>query len=206
MGLTPAQLAANGLTTSRRSGNGGKPSSQAWLNSESKRVAPNWGEHHEGLLLYRLLSVGVGCSGAVEACKPSKYRIPVFWIDKAGLGINDEDYLSGCWLAACICGAACGCTEGRHRARNYFCPVPVKDRKWLPQVSYGGNGEIAWIADNAVRPMRRADGTTGGCTLGGVRMENHVQSSSILALASVTKEKARRPIQGRRANLVGPDT
>ena len=42
---------------------------------------------------------------------------------------------------------------------------------WPLRTEYGftqilrANGQLAWIADNAIRPLRKADGTQGGCKL-----------------------------------------
>jgi hypothetical protein len=45
----------------------------------------------------------------------------------------------------------------------YVAWPPVIENGFLKAMSYGG--KIGWLEQNAVRPLRRADGTTGGCTL-----------------------------------------
>jgi hypothetical protein len=45
----------------------------------------------------------------------------------------------------------------------YIAWPPVVENGFLKAMSYGG--KIGWLEQNAVRPLRRADGTTGGCTL-----------------------------------------
>lgn len=45
----------------------------------------------------------------------------------------------------------------------YIAWPPVADNGFLKTMAYGG--KVGWIDKNAVRPLRRADGTTGGCTL-----------------------------------------
>ena len=45
----------------------------------------------------------------------------------------------------------------------YIAWPPVVENGFLKAMSLGG--KMGWLDENAVRPMRRADGTTGGCTL-----------------------------------------
>ena len=45
----------------------------------------------------------------------------------------------------------------------YIAWPPAVENGFLKAMSYGG--KIGWLEQNAVRPLRRADGTTGGCTL-----------------------------------------
>lgn len=45
----------------------------------------------------------------------------------------------------------------------YIAWPPVVENGFLKAMSLGG--KIGWLEENAVRPLRRADGTTGGCTL-----------------------------------------
>ena len=52
---------------------------------------------------------------------------------------------------------------GRVSGIIYIAWPPVVESGYLKAMSYGG--KIGWLEQNAVRPLRRADGTTGGCTL-----------------------------------------
>jgi hypothetical protein len=45
----------------------------------------------------------------------------------------------------------------------YIAWPPVVENGFLKAMSLGG--KIGWLEEKAVRPLRRADGTTGGCTL-----------------------------------------
>ena len=45
----------------------------------------------------------------------------------------------------------------------YIAWPPVVENGFLKAMAYGG--KIGWLDKNSVRPLRRADGTTGGCTL-----------------------------------------
>jgi hypothetical protein len=45
----------------------------------------------------------------------------------------------------------------------YIAWPPVVENGFLKAMSYGG--KVGWLEQNAVRPLQRADGTTGGCTL-----------------------------------------
>jgi hypothetical protein len=45
----------------------------------------------------------------------------------------------------------------------YIAWPPVVENGFLKAMSYGG--KVGWLEQNAVRPLRRADGTTGGCIL-----------------------------------------
>ena len=45
----------------------------------------------------------------------------------------------------------------------YIAWPPVVENGFLKAMTHGGT--IGWVEQNAVRPLRRADGTTGGCTL-----------------------------------------
>jgi hypothetical protein len=45
----------------------------------------------------------------------------------------------------------------------YIAWPPVVQNGFVKAMSY--DGTIGWLEENAVRPLRRADGTTGGCTL-----------------------------------------
>ena len=52
---------------------------------------------------------------------------------------------------------------GRVSGIIYIAWPPVVENGFLKAMGYGG--KIGWLEQNAVRPLRRADGTTGGCTL-----------------------------------------
>ena len=45
----------------------------------------------------------------------------------------------------------------------YIAWPPVVENGFVKAMTYGG--KLGWLEQNAVRPLRRADGTTGGCTL-----------------------------------------
>ena len=45
----------------------------------------------------------------------------------------------------------------------YIAWPPVIENGFVKAMSY--DGTTGWLEQNAVRPLRRADGTTGGCTL-----------------------------------------
>ena len=45
----------------------------------------------------------------------------------------------------------------------YMAWPPVVENGFLKAMSLGG--QIGWLEEKAVRPLRRADGTTGGCRL-----------------------------------------
>ena len=45
----------------------------------------------------------------------------------------------------------------------YIVWPPVVENGFIKAMSY--DGTTGWLEENAVRPLRRADGTTGGCTL-----------------------------------------
>ena len=45
----------------------------------------------------------------------------------------------------------------------YIASPPVVENGFLKAMTYGG--KIGWLEQNAIRPLRRTDGTTGGCTL-----------------------------------------
>jgi hypothetical protein len=45
----------------------------------------------------------------------------------------------------------------------YIVWPPVVENGFLKAMSLGG--KMGWVDQNTVRPLRRADGTTGGCTL-----------------------------------------
>ena len=45
----------------------------------------------------------------------------------------------------------------------YIAWPPVVQNGFVKAMSY--DGTIGWLEEDAVRPLRRADGTTGGCTL-----------------------------------------
>ena len=45
----------------------------------------------------------------------------------------------------------------------YIAWPPVVQNGFVKAMSY--DGTIGWLEENAVRPLRRADGATGGCTL-----------------------------------------
>jgi hypothetical protein len=52
---------------------------------------------------------------------------------------------------------------GRVAIINYIAWPPVVENGFLKAMTY--TGKIGWVEENAVRRMRRADGTMGGCTL-----------------------------------------
>jgi hypothetical protein len=45
----------------------------------------------------------------------------------------------------------------------YIAWPPVIENGFVKAMAYGG--KLGWLEQNAVAPLRRADGTTGGCTL-----------------------------------------
>ncbi len=45
----------------------------------------------------------------------------------------------------------------------YIAWPPVVENGFVKAMSY--DGTTGWLEQNAIRPLRRADGTTGGCTL-----------------------------------------
>ena len=45
----------------------------------------------------------------------------------------------------------------------YIAWPPVIENGFVKAMAYGG--KLGWLEQNAVTPLRRADGTTGGCTL-----------------------------------------
>jgi hypothetical protein len=45
----------------------------------------------------------------------------------------------------------------------YIAWPPVVENGFLKAITHGG--KIGWVEENTVRSLRRADGTTGGCTL-----------------------------------------
>jgi hypothetical protein len=45
----------------------------------------------------------------------------------------------------------------------YIAWPPIIENGFVKAMAYGG--KLGWLEQNAVTPLRRADGTTGGCTL-----------------------------------------
>ena len=54
-------------------------------------------------------------------------------------------------------------TVGRISTIIYIAWPPVIENGFVKAMSY--DGRIGWLEENGVRLLRRADGTTGGCTL-----------------------------------------
>ena len=87
-------------------------------------------------------------------------------INIPGLHLSQDDFRTGAkfpWILDAPKDDAKG--VARVSGIIYIAWPPVVENGFLKAMTYGGT--IGWLEQNAVRPLRRADGTTGGCTLSG---------------------------------------
>ncbi len=85
-------------------------------------------------------------------------------INIPGLHLSQDDLRTGAkfpWMLDAPKGDAKAVS--RVSGIIYVAWPPVVENGFLKAMNYGG--KIGWLEQNAVRPLRRADGTTGGCTL-----------------------------------------
>ncbi len=99
--------------------------------------------------------------------QPAGERISGFQcvgINIPGLHLSQDDLRTGAkfpWMLDAPRDDAKG--VARVSGIIYIAWPPVVENGFLKAMSYGG--KIGWLEEDAVRPLRRADGTTGGCTL-----------------------------------------
>ena len=123
-----------------------------------------------------LLSVAVGCSGAAGA--PASVNLKDFQcykLDREELKISDEDYRTGVGLPPVFAEPRADARKVGTEPGIVFVRYPLRIENGFAQV-LRRNGQLAWIADNAVRPMRKANGAEGGCTLAWSPDGKYVQS------------------------------
>ena len=130
----------------------------------------------KSLVIMSLLSVFIGCSSAVGA--PASLKLSDFQcykLDREKLGISDEEYRSGVGLPPVFAEPRADARKVGTEPGIVFVRYPLKIENGFAQV-LRRNGAIAWISDDAVRPMRKANGTEGGCTLAWSSDGKYVQS------------------------------
>jgi hypothetical protein len=122
-------------------------------------------------------------------------------INIPGLHLSQDDLRTGAgfpWMLDAPRDDATG--VARVSGIIYIAWPPVVGNGFLKTMSYGG--KIGWLEENAVRPLRRSDGTTGGCTLRR-RADGWTMFHLEPGLASITEQKPAVPLGGRRALLAG---
>ena len=85
-------------------------------------------------------------------------------INIPGLHLSQDDLRSGAGFPWMLDAPRDGAKAvGQISGIIYIAWPPVVENGFLKAMSYGG--KVGWLEQNAVRPLRRADGTTGGCIL-----------------------------------------
>jgi len=119
----------------------------------------------ETRIIVYLLSVAIGCSGSVAA--PANVNLSEFQcykLDRERLRISDEDYRTGVGLPAVFAEPRADARKVGTEPGIVFVRRPLRIENGFAEI-LRRNGQLAWIADDAVRPMRKANGAEGGCTL-----------------------------------------
>ena len=85
-------------------------------------------------------------------------------INIKGLHLSQDDLRTGAKFPWILDAPRDGAKPvSRISAIIYIAWPPAIENGFVKAMSY--DGKIGWLEQNAVRPLRRADGTTGGCTL-----------------------------------------
>jgi hypothetical protein len=85
-------------------------------------------------------------------------------INIQGLHLSEDDLRTGAKFPLILDAPREGAKAVRRISTIiYIAWPPVVENGFVKAMSY--DGTIGWLEQNAVRPLRRADGTTGGCTL-----------------------------------------
>ena len=85
-------------------------------------------------------------------------------INIPGLHLSQDDLRTGAGFPWMLDAPRDGAKAvGQVSGIIYIAWPPVVENGFLKTMAY--DGKIGWLEQNAVRPLRRADGTTGGCTL-----------------------------------------
>jgi hypothetical protein len=85
-------------------------------------------------------------------------------INIKGLHLSEDDLRTGAKFPLILDAPRDGAKAVRRISTIiYIAWPPVVENGFVKAMSY--DGTLGWLEQNAVRPLRRADGTTGGCSL-----------------------------------------
>ena len=155
------------------------------------------------IILSSIVAVARALSEPPEAEGQTYPDFSVINVDINNLGIasSHDEYCTGAGFPWIWMRRGMAQKESAQSLRNYLIAgrplskmVSLKVCFWRQQ----SDG----LSRYAVRPLRRANGTTGGCTLG-VSSDGKYVSISILVLVSVTERKSRRPLEKEKDFLLG---
>ncbi len=112
-----------------------------------------------------MLTVVAGTIGAhAEPAKPPLSGFQCFKVDLEALHISSENAWAGKGFPPVFAIPDGSSKPIGSQLGLAYVTWPLKKQNGYVQI-LRANGQIGWVAENAVRPLRKADGTVGGCTL-----------------------------------------
>lgn len=85
-------------------------------------------------------------------------------LDTQRLHLSPDDVFKGKGLPPVFDAPIVGAKKVGVESEIIYVAWPLRTENGFTQI-LRANGQLAWIADNAIRPLRKADGTQGGCKL-----------------------------------------
>src|SRR5271163_304833 len=149
------------------SANGGPPSSRNL--APQQQIKACWLSNMESVMKAAIFVSGVVALLAFSEAhgEPEGQTISGFQcvgINIPGLHLTADDLRTGAGFPWILDAPRDGAKAvARVSGIIYIASPPVVENGFLKAMTYGG--KIGWLEQNAIRPLRRADGTTGGCTL-----------------------------------------
>jgi len=105
----------------------------------------------------------IGNAGTASA-NVSLSGFQCYTLDRERLHISEEDYFHGRGLPPVFASPEPGARKVGVEAGIVYVAWPLIKKNGYTEI-LRANSELAWIQSDAVRPLRRADGSVGGCTL-----------------------------------------
>ena len=112
-----------------------------------------------------LFSLSVSCSSALASSTSLTFKdFQCYGLNSKKLGLSAEDLYNGKGLPPAFAEPRADARKVGTEPGIIYVRYPLAIENGFVQI-LRRNGQIAWISEDAIRPLRRADGSIGGCTL-----------------------------------------